>query len=239
MAKQRNLLLHILERCKKNNPRDVWIPLFPKELWEFIERDNRPVRNHKELFDLALEIVNEIKVDIQSGDSNLRAVFWRDDVPKDDQQEPRKEETFQIIFFDKIKNHPLTKKILGFRDLKITGGNRPDILITCKNPKGEVIKLYIEMKRQCHDELITAIKDQLTDKYLIDPEARSGIYLVGWFGKDYYRKSNRAIEEALGEVPSNSGSLELSLQKLCDQIMAERDDIDGIRAVVVDLEIYD
>lgn len=237
MTRHRNLLLHILERCRKANPRDVWVPLSPKELWEFIERDKRPVRNHKELFDLALEIVNEIKADIQSGDVNLRAVFWRDDIPKKNRQKPRKEETFQIIIFDKIKNHPLTKKIFGFRDIKITGGNRPDIAIVCKNPKGEVIKVYIEMKRQCHDELITAIKEQLADKYLLDPEARFGIYLVGWFGKEYYGKSQRAIKDAIGEFPSGPERLELFLNKICDQVAAERDDIDAIRSVLINLEI--
>lgn len=237
MAKYRNLLLNVLDRCHKASAGNIWAPLSPVELWEFIGKDKRPVRSHKELFDLSLEIVNDVKLHIQSGDSNLKRLCWRDDFSKERPKEPRKEETLQIIFFDKIKTHPLHKKIFGVREVEITGGKRPDIMIACRTPQGKALKVYIEMKRQRNEGLITAITEQLANKYLIDPEAPYGIYLVGWFGPDYYGPSRRALREACGHVPVTAETLESCLQQLCDQVAAERYDIDAIRAVVVDLKL--
>ncbi len=43
----------------------------------------------------------------------------------------------------------------------------------------------VEIKKNDHDDLWTAIKDQLIDLYVIDPDTDGhGIYLVLWFGRD-------------------------------------------------------
>jgi hypothetical protein len=159
-------------------------------------------------------------------------LFWTDDGGK----KPRHEETFQVVFFDQLQHHPLSRKIIGVRELEISGGNNPDVLVACRTPQGEKIKVYIEIKRQQHDDLLKSPKDQLADEYLIDPEARNGIYVVGWFGPDYYGASGRILRDACGTVPNCAEALESCLQKICDNIAVQRHDIDAIRAVVANLE---
>lgn len=237
MAEHRDLLLNTLARCKKANVRNLWVPLTPPELLEFIEKDKRPVRNHRELFYLTLEIVNDVKNHIQSGDPDLKKLFWNDAVRKGGVPRARKEEILQIAFFEKIQTHPLRRKIFGAREPEITGGKKPDIMVACRNTQGEILKVFIEMKRQLHRDLFTAIQEQLADKYLIDPDADYGIYLVGWFGSRFYGVSRERIQKACGNVPSTAQTLESCLQKLCDQVLEKRHYIDAIRAVVVDLEL--
>ena len=66
----------------------------------------------------------------------------------------------------------------------------------------------VEIKRNCHPDLWTAIKNQLVLKYTRDPGAKGfGIYLVFWFGRDNQCKPT-ALE---GWVPADAGELESRL----------------------------
>ncbi len=232
MINHRNLLLDVLDQVRRAAPKQVWHPLAPEEVWEFIEKNKHPVRNHQELYDLTLEIVYSIRIHIQTGESNLKLLFWTEDSIK----KPRHEETFQIVFFDQLQHHPLGKKIIGVRELEISGGNKPDVLVACRTLQGEKIKVYIEIKRQLHDDLLTSPDDQLAGKYLIDPEARNGIYVVGWFGASFYGPSNKTLQDACGTIPGSAEALESCLQKISDEIVSQRHDIDALRVVVINLE---
>ena len=232
-----NILLSTVDRIKENHPKNVWIPLNPKDLWDYIEKDKRPIRNHEELFLLVQEMTEDLKLQIEGGEGNLKRLFWRDPKSKGDPLEPNVEENFQIIVLNEIKKHPLAKKIIGVREIEISGGNEPDITIFYKTQTGENLKLYIEMKRQLHPKLFTAIRTQLADKYLIDPDSKYGIYLVSWYGPKYYGMSNKTVASECKEIPKNSFELQRCLQELCDQFSNERQDIEHILAVVIDTSL--
>ena len=229
-----NILLNTVDRIKENHPKNVWIPLNPKDLWDYIEKDKRPIRNHEELFLLIKEMINDIKLQIEGGEGNLKRLFWRDPKFKGEPLEPNVEENFQIIISNEIKKHPLAKNIIGVREIEISGGNEPDITIFYKTETGGNLKLYIEMKRQLHSELFAAIKTQLADKYLIDPDSKYGIYLVCWYGSEYYGPSNKAIASECKDIPQNAFELQKCLQEFCDRISNERQDVEHILAVVID-----
>jgi hypothetical protein len=226
----RNYILDALDQWKEAHSQKAWTPLSPHELWEVIEKDRRPVRDHEELFELTVEVIEDIREQIQGGDTNLKHVFWDENL----KDKPRKEETFQIIIFDKIKTHSLWKKIIAGRELEVKDRNRPDIFVACKLPNGNTAKVYIEMKRQNHDNLITAILNQLADKYLTDHESHYGIYLVSWYGTNHY-KTKKAIKNELGDIPQTPQALEESLQTICDQVVREYINVNGMRAIVIDL----
>lgn len=70
----------------------------------------------------------------------------------------------------------------------------------------------VEIKRSCHPDLWTAIKNQLVLNYTRDPGANGfGIYLVLWFGPDNQCKPT-ALE---GSVPADAGELE---SRLAEQV---------------------
>ena len=69
----------------------------------------------------------------------------------------------------------------------------------------------VEIKRSCHGDLWTAIRNQLVKKYTRDPGAeRFGIYLVFWFGQDSRCKPT-VLE---GWVPPGARELETRLTAL-------------------------
>ena len=125
------------------------------------------------------------------------------------------ESALQIILAEKIRNHPIVinQRLVSGRELEV-GGNFPDIFITCILPSNKRSKIYIEVKRQQSRELLDAPSNQLAQKYLKDPEARYGLYLVGWYGKGRYSVSKKSLNEVCGEVPNTPQSLETCLQRL-------------------------
>jgi len=68
----------------------------------------------------------------------------------------------------------------------------------------DVITLIIEVKGCWHDEMLTAMKTQLVQRYLKDNRCRHGLYLVGWYYCPQWKKA-----------PKKYGSRE-TLQKVLD-----------------------
>jgi hypothetical protein len=184
------------------------------------------------------KIISDVKTEISVGEANLKAVLWKNRGPnkKKKDWEPEIEENLQIITANEIKKHPILKnqRIVGGRELEVAG-NRPDIFMTCILPNGERAKIYIEIKRQQHPELLTAIDKQLAEKYLGDLEARYGIFLVGWYGTKFKLGAVKKLQEECGKKPETAQELEECLQRLCDEVARNKINIDGMKAIVIDV----
>ena len=75
----------------------------------------------------------------------------------------------------------------------------------------------VEIKRNCHQELWSAIRSQLIAKYTRDPGADGyGIYLVFWFGKEFTKKLGPSGR------PSDAGELENQLSNSLTEIEARK-----------------
>lgn len=232
-SNHKNLLLDLIERIRENTPGREWEPFDPGELWDYLEKGIRPARNQSELFHLACEIVADVKNKIERGEGNLKRLLWTDAKKKEDRS-PKIEENFQILVYNEINKHPLSNKVIGVREIEISGSNKPDITIICTTNCNEKMKLYIELKRQHHDELFTAIENQLAQKYISDPESEYGIYIVCWYGQKYYGPSNKLIKKTFGNIPESAEELQDCLQRVCENVVGLNDDIKGIRAFVID-----
>ncbi|WP_254897368.1 hypothetical protein [Amycolatopsis sp. Hca4] len=63
-------------------------------------------------------------------------------------------------------------------------GTRIDLIATTKTVDGDKARVFVEAKRIDNRELMTAMKNQLIDRYLIPKNRRHGIYLVYWITPD-------------------------------------------------------
>ncbi len=73
--------------------------------------------------------------------------------------------------------------------------------------RGSDFHIPIEIKKNGHDDLWTAIHDQLIPNYTSDPETGGyGIYLVFWFGPE------RTTKDADGNRPTNAADVKRRLQ---------------------------
>jgi hypothetical protein len=65
-------------------------------------------------------------------------------------------------------------------------GERTDILVQAirkvsEDGKADVITVIIECKGSWNAHLMSDIRDQLRNRYLVDNDCRHGIYIVGWY----------------------------------------------------------
>ena len=72
---------------------------------------------------------------------------------------------------------------------------RADLVIASGN-----FKIPVEVKKNSHSHVWSAINDQLIPKYTLDPATGGyGIYLVFWFGVEHQRKRPDGIQPATPE----------------------------------------
>ena len=232
----RDNLLDALDTWRRSHAARSWIPLTPEQLWRVLTKGFMPVQNDADFFELLYEILIEIRADIEKGEIPIKSLLW---YKNKNGWKPRDESALQILLAEKIRNHPIVanQRLVSGRELEV-GGNFPDIFITCILPSNKRAKIYIEVKRQQNCELLDAPNNQLAQKYLNDPEARYGFYLVGWYGEGEYKISKKSLNEVFGEIPNTPQSLETYLQRLCDDVVKSYVEIDGIRVIIINASLY-
>jgi hypothetical protein len=231
----RDSLLDALDTWRRSYAARSWIPLTPEQLWRVLTKGFMPVQNDADFFELVYEILREMQADIEKGEIPVKFLLW---YKNNTGWKPQDESALQILLAEKIRNHPmvLNQRLVSGRELEV-GGDIPDIFITCILISNKRSKIYIEVKRQQNRELLDSPSNQLAQKYLKDPEARYGFYVVGWYGKGQYSVSRKSLNVVYGEVPNNPQSLETCLQRLCDDVVQSSGEIDGIRAIVIDVSL--
>jgi len=226
----RDHILFYLDRWHLASTEKGWQPLSPQDLMGVLSQGLRPIRNHAELYDLVLEMVIAIKAEMEGGEGNLKALLW-------DDSNPAPETKLQILLAQGIRRHPLRSKVVGNREVAVSGENHPDLKIETRLEFDQLAVVYIEVKRQQHPEIFSAIESQLANKYLISPESRYGIYFVGWYGEEYWGCSQKNRREVCGAIPRTATDLEVCLQLIADGVAQKRNDIDEIKVIVVDLSL--
>jgi hypothetical protein len=235
--KYRDHILYHFDRWRQATVEKSWQPLPPQDLMGLLTQGRRPVRTHDELYAFVLDMIGEIKAEIEGGQDNLKHLCW---IFRNRRATAAAEETnLQIVLAREIRQHLSRSHIVGNREVSVTDENQPDLKIETRLENNQVAVIYIEVKRQLHQEVLTAIKSQLANKYLIDPQSRYGVYFVGWYGdsREFWTASQKGLRERCGDIPKTSEELEVCLQQIADEVVQKRYDIDKIKVVVVDLSL--
>lgn len=135
-----------------------------------------PPASAADLSALVAEHLDDLARRFAGGDANEWRSFWNED-PFGRPLEPKNEESCRDALLAALRRR------LG-RDYEVTpearhaGGVRSDLLV-----RSNGYAVPIEIKREGHRELWTAVSEQLLSHYATSPEAAGrGIYLVLWFG---------------------------------------------------------
>ena len=162
--------------------------------------------------DLAALVVAELALvseRIRDGSASYWRLFWNVDRynhPKG----PRPEESCRDAILFNLQSRLARLEVDVQPEGTYADDKRSDIRVTYGG-----FNVPVEIKRACHRDLWTAIRNQLMVKYARDPEAAGfGIYLVLWFGQDSSCKPT-ALE---GRIPADVGEVEsLLTQQLCER----------------------
>jgi len=228
---RRDWIFHSIEQWQKKNAEGRWIPLLPEDISRILSENAIPIRTADELFAFCSKLLEEIRNDIERGDASIKRLLWNDDGT------PKQETDFQRLVFDKLKGarSKYSHRIIAGREIDVAG-NFPDIFISIALPSGQMARVFIEMKRQQHNEVVGAIEEQLVSKYLADADTFHGIYLVGWYGTacfGSYRKKIKKLNE--GKLPESPEELETALQKAADHVTSDRNL--EVRVMVMDVSL--
>lgn len=206
-ALKNNLQWRLLE-AEALTRHTTWQPPNPRAiLWLIFEQDKRLVQNGEQLLDVLLESLQRLELELQ-GETPAAVFLWNETKPKDENDFSN----YVKLFLDKDLK---SRGVIVNREVELRrsyGGNpgeRTDIHVDAvlKQTNGDTydsITVIIEVKGCWHDEVKTAMKTQLAERYLADNPYPYGLYLVGWFNCQQWdnadSRKSKAPKMALDEA---------------------------------------
>lgn len=184
---------------------------------------NKAPESCKDLKPLILELLDEIQKKVNSSELDTYKMFYEDGKSKSPKI-PHGENYCRDRLADLLKPYIEPYQFRLDTEKDMPNDKRADL--TCS--KGEM-QLPIEVKGQWHDDLWTAMNDQLGDLYLKEYQSQGqGIYLIFYFGENTTKNPKRNDEYK----PQNA----LQLQE-CLTACIEEKYKQGIDVFVIDLSI--
>ena len=141
---------------------------------------NRQPANAADLQALVVQHLTEIEAGLRGDETFLLRQFWQD---KPAGFAPQDENFCRDLLLSKLKPRLNTLGVLVHSETRAARDKRADMRVEFMR-SGKAVALPVEVKKENHDKLWTAWRDQLQALYTVDPAAGGyGLYLVLWFGK--------------------------------------------------------
>ena len=139
--------------------------------------DDGPPANSADLAALVTDRLGELGQRIRNGNTDDWGLYWNED-RHGRPREPKHEESCRDALLSDLQ-----QCLRGDADAQPEGhyanDKRADIRISCRD-----FQIPVEIKKNSHPKLWSALQDQLIAQYTRDPETDGyGIYLVLWFGE--------------------------------------------------------
>ncbi|HEU5380437.1 MAG TPA: hypothetical protein VFV38_33855 [Ktedonobacteraceae bacterium] len=203
--------------------RRAWLPYHPAYLLKVIADSRvRLVQNTEQLLEVVIESLRRLEATFCDETPAWRDVWDRlpltqSETPTAIRSRRHRAFTYRPVdeneFSDYVKRYLQadlgSRGIIANREVVIRPDERIDIRIDAvarrvQEEIDEQLTLIIEVKGCWNEELMTAMRTQLIDRYLRDNHCQHGLYLVGWFNcktwdNQDYRK-NKAPKMALEEA---------------------------------------
>jgi len=138
--------------------------------------ENHRPANASDLAALLDDRLADIRDDICGGSTDSWRDFWKED-SHDRPTEPRSENSCRNVILRALRER-LPPEVDASREGSYVADTRADIRVACDG-----FNVPVEIKKNCHRDLWSALRTQLVGKYTTDPATSGhGIYLVLWFG---------------------------------------------------------
>lgn len=183
--------------------------------------------NVTDLAALTVAHLRQLGTELRHAEMNGVAMFWRQQrAGKDknlDQKTPEIENTCRDRLMPVLRERLSRMSVQLEKEASAQQDTRADLRVSAVIHQQRVV-VPIEVKKEDHDQVWLAWRDQLDDSYATDPAARGhGIYLALWFGHN--PRSNPE-----GEKPTNAAHFERLLHDRIPQKDRHR-----LQVVVLDL----
>ena len=133
--------------------------------------------NAADLAALLQDRIADIAADVRGGNDNPWRSYWSDDRNRPPTK-PKHEDSCRDALLRDLKERLRLVEIDATPEGRYAADNRADIRASCPG-----FNVPIEIKKNTHPDLWTALRKQLVGQYTTDPATSGyGIYLVLWFG---------------------------------------------------------
>ena len=151
-------------------------PLSVTEVLDLLR--NGPPANVADLHALLCDHLRDLGRDVRGNNADLWRQFWADD-HKSPPERAKHENSCRDALLEMMRNR-LPERVDAQPEGHYAADRRADIRVSFSN-----FNIPVEIKKNSHKDLWTAIEEQLIAKYTSDPDTGGyGIYLVLWFGSD-------------------------------------------------------
>ncbi|EHA2458952.1 hypothetical protein JKI42_001443 [Salmonella enterica] len=184
---------------------------------------NETPANVMDLYSLLLDHLRDISNRITYENTDIYKQFWNED-SYGRTLVPKPEESCRHIFLELLRTRLNPLKISCEPEGHMVSDKRADIIVSLPG-----IKIPIEIKRDYHRDVWTALNGQLDKLYTKNPDAAGyGIYLVFWFGSARPNTLPRLAKNIL--QPANASAMENILNETVPFEKRDR-----LAAIVVDV----
>ena len=178
---------------------------------------NGPPANAGDLAALLVDRLREIAEEIRTGNTNDWRLFWNEGARREPIA-PKHENSCRDALLSRLRER-LVRTTDAQPEGNYANDRRADIRVACGS-----FHVPIEVKKDSHRDLWSAVRDQLLAYYAQDPATDGyGIYLVLWFGE-------QGPPPPAGPPPQSAGELETRLTESLSAAEARR-----IVACVIDV----
>jgi hypothetical protein len=221
----------------------TWVPHRPEDLWTLAgDREARLVDGGDQLLDVVVESLGRYQRKLR-GETPASFMLW--DRQKDGKFRPKEEERLS----DALKLHlteDLTRHgVVANREVVIrsgTGGKageRTDIHVDAitRGPRTgafDRVAIVVEVKGYWNRDVLTAMEEQLRDRYLAEGGCRHGLYVVGWFPFEQWDADDYRRGDARRQHPA---TLDEARSHFFAQAAGLSDGSRRVRAVVLDCSL--
>jgi hypothetical protein len=152
-------------------------PTSPQTVKELLRRaDARLVRDDADLMHVVLDQLAELQHSVRHNDA-FREI-WSNDSPH---SEDDISDWLRRRFDERLQGGLIVDREIQVARPKGKGiGTRVDLTATARTMSGDVARIIVEAKRIDNAELMTAMRQQLIERYLVPSGRTHGIYLAYW-----------------------------------------------------------
>lgn len=182
----------------------TWSPLSPSEVKAIVsEPARRVVTTEAQLAEVLLDAIDDFQAEV-TGSPDVRQQYWhRQRTARGDPLRfiPLGETEFTTRLVDRLR--PRLDRIVLRQEVQLhhrlgsDAGTFPDIEAIAQDPIGSEVVVLGEVKGNWHDDVATALEDELVDLYLQGGRSATGIYIVAWYhgelwDPDHYQRRDAA-----------------------------------------------
>jgi hypothetical protein len=215
-AEHKDGFLSILGELHRRIIDEQWQPASQSFVAQVIFHGANLIRNQSDLFTLLIDLLDtEIRTAL-ARDTSLVPLLWEG--TKKEGRSQKDEKPLQVVLANHLSLFLKGRPTVFSREPEVFDVKKPDFRVSASISDLGSVHVPVEVKQAHAADVWISPISQLFEKYMKEPFANSGLYLVGWYGLPY----SPPVHPTTGEKFTNLNEFQEALQTLTDTALADK-----------------